>query len=115
MLDSLQEELGGQGKVRLLMHSIAFGNLKLIAPEEPPSDEASERLADRLGIEHERLREAADELFEDGVDGMEGIASAPEYSNERFLEDADVARTIYANTGATNRGVDPSKGTSASG
>lgn len=96
MLDSFQEELGGDGRVRLLMHSIAFGNLKLIAPEQPPSDEASERLAERLGIEHERLREAADELFEDGVDGMEGIASAPEYSNERFLEDADVARTIYA-------------------
>lgn len=96
MLDALQEELGGQGKVRLLMHSIAFGNLKLIGPGQPPSDEASERLAERLGIDHGTLREAADELFEDGVDGMEGIASAPEYSNERFLEDSDVARTIYA-------------------
>ncbi len=96
MLDTLEEELGGEGKVRLLMHSIAFGNLKLIGPEQPPSDEASERLAERLGIDHETLREAADELFEDGVDGVEGIASAPEYSNERFLEDSDVARTIYA-------------------
>lgn len=96
MLDGLAEELGEQGRVRLLLHSIAFGNLKLIAPEAPSSDEASERLAERLGVDADKLRAAADELFDDGVDGVQGIAAAPVYAQDRFLEDPDVARTIYA-------------------
>lgn len=96
ILDGLAEELGENGRVRLLLHSIAFGNLKLIAPEAPPSDEATERLAKRLGLETEQVRNAADELFEEGIDGMQGIAAAPAYAQDRFLEDPDVARTIYA-------------------
>lgn len=96
ILDALAGELGERGRIRLLLHSIAFGNLKLIGPEAPPSDEATERLASRLGLEAEQVREAADELFEEGVDGVEGIASAPAYAQDRFLEDSDVARTIYA-------------------
>lgn len=96
ILDSLADELGESGRVRLLLHSIAFGNLKLVGPEAPPSDEAASRLAERLGLDAETVREAADELFEAGVDGVQGLASAPAYAQDRFLEDADVARTIYA-------------------
>lgn len=96
ILDGLAEELGENGRIRLLLHSIAFGNLKLIAPEAPASDEATERLAKRLGLETEQVRNAADELFEEGVDGVQGIATAPAYAQDRFLEDPDVARTIYA-------------------
>lgn len=96
ILDSLSETLGGTGRVRLLLHSIAFGNLKLIGPEAPSSDEATRRLAKRLGLEPDQVRNAADELFEEGVDGVQGVASAPAYAQDRFLEDGDVARTIYA-------------------
>ena len=96
ILDALAGELGKEGKIRLLLHSIAFGNLKLVGPEAPPSNEAAERFAARLGIDAESVVEAADELFEDGVDGLQGLASAPAYAADRFLEDADVARTIYA-------------------
>jgi len=96
ILDALAGELGDDGRIRLLLHSIAFGNLKLIAPEPPPSNEATERLADRLGVDAVELRAVADELFEEGVDGLQGLASAPEYAQDRFIEDADVARTIYA-------------------
>lgn len=96
ILDALARALGSEGRVRVLLHSIAFGNLKLIAPEALPSNEATEKLAGRLGIDAEALRTAADELFEEGVDGVQGIASAPEYSSDRLLEDGDVARTIYA-------------------
>lgn len=96
ILDGLAEALGDRGRVRLLMHSIAFGNLKLITPEAVPSNEATEKLAARLGIDAEAVRTAADELFGEDVDGVQGIASAPEYSSERLLEHGDVARTIYA-------------------
>lgn len=96
ILDSLAEAIGPDGRVRLLLHSIAFGNLKLIGPEADASDEATEKLAERLGIAANAVREAADELFEENVDGVQGIAAAPAYAADNFLEDDDVARTIYA-------------------
>lgn len=34
VLDSLKEAMGESGKVRMLLHSIAFGNLKLLAPKK---------------------------------------------------------------------------------
>ena len=68
----------------------------MIGPEASSSDEATERLAARLGLETGVVREAADELFEEGVDGVQGLAAAPAYADDRFLEDGDVARTIYA-------------------
>lgn len=96
ILDEFSAELGAEGRVRLLMHSIAFGNLKLLAPEAPSSDDAAERLAGRLGLRADDVRAAADELFEEGVDGVQGIASAPAYAEDNYLADDDVARTIYA-------------------
>jgi NAD(P)-dependent dehydrogenase (short-subunit alcohol dehydrogenase family) len=39
VLDRLQEVMGSQGKVRLLFHSIAFGNLKPIAPDQDNSQQ----------------------------------------------------------------------------
>jgi NAD(P)-dependent dehydrogenase (short-subunit alcohol dehydrogenase family) len=35
VLDALAERLGERGRVRVLLHSIAFGNLKLLAPLPP--------------------------------------------------------------------------------
>ncbi|MFQ5528935.1 MAG: SDR family oxidoreductase [Gemmatimonadota bacterium] len=96
ILDGLEEALGPDGRVRLLLHSIAFGNLKLIASEGTSSDEATERLAGKLGASAEVVRDAADELFAEGIDGVQGIAAAPAYAQDMFLEDDDVARTIYA-------------------
>jgi len=37
LLDAIAAELGAEGRIRVLLHSIAFGNLKLVAPEEPPA------------------------------------------------------------------------------
>jgi NAD(P)-dependent dehydrogenase (short-subunit alcohol dehydrogenase family) len=96
LLDGLADALGDDGRVRLLLHSIAFGNLKLIAPEKSASDAAVERLAERLGTDPAEVRAAADELFEDGIDGLAGVAAAPVYADDRFLDDGDMARTIYA-------------------
>ena len=96
ILDGLSEHLGTGGKVRVLLHSIAFGNLKLIAPEALPGDAAVERLAERVDVDPVRLAEAADELFEEGVDGLQGIAGAPEYSSDRLIEEEDMARTVHS-------------------
>ena len=96
ILDGLAEALGAQARVRVVLHSIAFGNLKLIGPEAPVSYDARQRLAAELGIDEAALGEAADRLFAEGCDGVQGLTTAPEYSAEAFLEEEDMARTIHS-------------------
>ncbi len=47
-------------------------------------------------MDEERITGVADRLFAEGVDGILGIASPPRYSQEAFLEDEDMIRTVYA-------------------
>jgi NAD(P)-dependent dehydrogenase (short-subunit alcohol dehydrogenase family) len=96
ILAALAQELGESGRVRLLLHSIAFGNLKLLAPEAPSLSRAAAALASELGLDEARLREVADRLFAEGHDALSGLASPPVYSQVNFLEDEDFARTIHA-------------------
>jgi NAD(P)-dependent dehydrogenase (short-subunit alcohol dehydrogenase family) len=95
-LDALETELGPGGRVRVLLHSIAFGNLKLLVPEKPRAEDALEPLASRLGIDSGKLREAADELFAAGDDRSHALASPPVYSDRYFLDEDDFARTIHS-------------------
>ena len=95
ILDGLAEVLGVDGRIRVLLHSIAFGNLKLIGPEAPVNEVARTRLAEELGVEEMRLGEVADRLFEEGCDGLQSMTTAPEYSTE-LLDEEDMARTVHA-------------------
>lgn len=96
ILGAFTKTLGPQGKVRVLLHSIAFGNLKLIGPEAPPNDEACTQLAAALGVEESLLRETVDRLFEDGCDAVQGLTTAPQYAADLYLEEEDMARTVHA-------------------
>ena len=97
ILDGLGERLDTDGgRIRLLLHSIAFGNLKLIGPEAPDRSDARAALAEELGVSEEALAEAADRRFSEGLDALQGIASPPEYAQDLFLEEEDMVRTIYA-------------------
>ena len=97
ILDDLAQRLeAGGGRIRLLLHSIAFGNLKLIGPEAPAKSTARAALASELDIEEERLAEVVDRSFAEGVDGVQGLTSPPGYAQDLFLEDEDMVRTIYA-------------------
>ena len=96
ILDQLAPALGERGRVRLLLHSIAFGNLKLIAPEARREETARAALAQALGIEEARLAETADRLFAEGQDGLASLASAPAYPGEAFIEEEDLQQTIHA-------------------
>lgn len=96
VLEDLAEAMAPDGRIRVLLHSIAFGNLKLIAPEEARADRAVHRLAEALDLDAARLREVSDELFEGGVDGVQGLASPPAYPEGRYIEEDDMARTIHA-------------------
>lgn len=96
VLTALAERLGSDGRVRVLLHSIAFGNLKLIAPERRSPREGARALAQELGLEPARVLEAADRLFDAGTIELTGIASPPAYSDRFFLDDEDFARTVHA-------------------
>ena len=96
ILDGFAGALGGDGRVRVVLHSIAFGNLKLIGPEAPTNDTARKRLAKELGIDAAALGEAADQLFAEGCDGVQGLTTPPAYSAVSYLEEEDVALTIHA-------------------
>ena len=97
ILDGLAERLAADGgRVRLLLHSIAFGNLKLIGPEALPGNVARDTLARALDIDLARLAEVVDQQFAEGLDGVQGITSPPSYAQDLFLEDEDMVRTIYA-------------------
>ncbi|MEE9606337.1 MAG: SDR family oxidoreductase [Myxococcota bacterium] len=95
ILDRLAQAMGPEGRVRVLLHSIAFGNLKLIAPQRPPARNARRRLAAELAIDEDRLAQVADKLFAEGCDELHALASPPVYSRS-YLDDEDVARTVHA-------------------
>ena len=82
--------------MRLLLHSIAFGNLKLIAPEAKREETARAALAGALGIDEARLGEAVDRLFAEGVDALAGLTAPPEYPAAAFIEEEDLQQTIHA-------------------
>ena len=96
ILDRLAAAMGAEGRVRVLLHSIAFGNLKLVARERAAERSALPALAAELGIEPERLAAAVDALFAGGRDELAALASPPAYPASAFLDAEDFARTIHA-------------------
>lgn len=104
VLDDLKDRLGDTGRVRMLMHSIAFGNLRLLAPLDPAhGDHASaarSKLAAELGIDADKLTEALQTVFAAGDETETGalaeLAPPPTYDTSVHLEDEDFARTIYS-------------------
>ncbi|MBX7143395.1 MAG: SDR family oxidoreductase [Oligoflexia bacterium] len=96
VLSELPGYLNG-GKVRLLLHSIAFGNLKLLAPLKPESQaNAAQLLADKLGLEQTKLQSAIDELFAQGSAELASVATPPRYDSELLLRDEELSETIYS-------------------
>ncbi len=95
-IDEIAATLGKNGRIRVLLHSIAFGNLKLIAPEKPEARTAGPELAKRLGVDVAKLTEIADELFEAGEDGLHPLTSAPRYPDSSYLDEEDFGRTILS-------------------
>jgi NAD(P)-dependent dehydrogenase (short-subunit alcohol dehydrogenase family) len=96
VLDELAGILGSSGRVRVLLHSIAFGNLKLLTPEAPSERATVAALAQKLGTETEVLQAALDELFDAGDASAHALASPPAYSAKHFLDEDDFSRTIHA-------------------
>ena len=95
-LATLAATMGETGKVRVLLHSIAFGNLKPIAPgttDERPA-QAVAQLAQELGVPVDSVQAAVDQLVERGVGALHAL-QATTYG-DTLMDEEDMARTIYA-------------------
>jgi NAD(P)-dependent dehydrogenase (short-subunit alcohol dehydrogenase family) len=95
-LRELQGAMGPGGRVRLLLHSIAFGNLRPIArvAAAPAADAALERLAAALGVARAEVDRAVRQAADEGEPLWQTMR--PVDYGEALLEDEDMARTIYA-------------------
>jgi NAD(P)-dependent dehydrogenase (short-subunit alcohol dehydrogenase family) len=96
ILDALASALAPGQKVRLLLHSIAFGNLKLIAPEAKREETARAALARALGVDEALLTGAVDRLFAEGVDALAELATPPSYPAAAYIDEEDLQQTIHA-------------------
>lgn len=97
-LNSLTERMAGKGRVRLLLHSIASGNLKLLAalPSGPTDAEMGRKsLASHLGISEESLVKALQAAALE-ADALADIAWPPVFNVSALLEEEDYARTVHA-------------------
>lgn len=92
--DALKDTMG-EGKIKLLLHSIAFGNLKPIAPLKKDKTPSSlDKLAQKLNLDVSTLSDAIEDSFEAGEDSLFSLID-PKYS-DTLIEDDDMSRTIYS-------------------
>lgn len=95
-VEALRKAMAPEGQVRLLLHALACGNVKPIAPA--PADravgEALARLAAKLGVAGESLRQAVEELARDGADPLWRLT--PRASGGSLASDDDFAFTVQA-------------------
>jgi NAD(P)-dependent dehydrogenase (short-subunit alcohol dehydrogenase family) len=97
VLAGLAEAMGSSGRVRVFLHSIACGNLKLLVPGRGDRPQAARaRLAQALGVDAASVREAVTRLFAEGDPSFADLADPPAYNQDNILEDEDLARTAHA-------------------
>lgn len=98
VLDSLKNSIGENGRVRMLLHAVAFGNLKLLAPFSASSARklARDQMATALAIASEKMDKIVQNAFNDGADALHTLVDPPDYDNTRFLNKDDFAHTIQA-------------------
>ena len=96
VLDEVGEALGGNGCIKVVLHSIAFGNLKLAVKEQQADPKAVKALAEQLKLDENELQTTIDELMCKGHDAYQMLSTSTRYSESLFLEEEDLARTIHA-------------------
>ena len=94
ILAAMADQLNG-GKVRTLLHSIALGNLKPIAPVAKQSDAPIINLAAKLGLSAEKVKESINTLFNEGDISFADLAETPKYDDSVLINEEDMAQTIY--------------------
>jgi NAD(P)-dependent dehydrogenase (short-subunit alcohol dehydrogenase family) len=86
----------GSGKIKVLLHSIALGNLKLSAPALKESKEdALSSLARDLKLDRSLLETKVKDLFDAGHSEIASLLEKPSYDDTNLLNEEDVAQTVY--------------------
>ncbi|MFT3835843.1 MAG: SDR family oxidoreductase [Myxococcaceae bacterium] len=98
VLDELATRMGPAGKVRLVLHSIAFGNLKPLATPKPNAavSDAVAKLSQQLGVEVTAFSAAVKKAFDAGADVLAPLVETAAPEPGVALEDEDFARTVHA-------------------
>ncbi|HEX7486018.1 MAG TPA: SDR family oxidoreductase [Vicinamibacterales bacterium] len=94
VIDALATHLGTEGRVRVLLHSIAYGNLKPVVSPPAGTDSALDRLAEALAVPRAEFDRAVDQLADAGEPIFQALQ--PVNYGDSVLDDEDVARTIYS-------------------
>lgn len=96
VMDELKKAMNPSGRVRLLFHSIAFGNLKPIAPVKPSKtrEQAIDKLCQSFDVDRKTFDDTIVELANQGIDEVAPFMTSA-YS-EQFIDDEDMTRTIYS-------------------
>jgi NAD(P)-dependent dehydrogenase (short-subunit alcohol dehydrogenase family) len=100
-LDAVKEASAPGGNVRILLHSIAYGNLKPLVPASPSAgarwDRARGHMAAALGVTEDKLIRSLQPLFgEEESDTFHLLELASKRDPEPCLEEEDFERTIHA-------------------
>ncbi len=88
----------GSGKIKVLLHSIALGNLKLSAPAKKPAEgsvDTLSSLAQSLGLDRTQVESKLKDLFEAGHSEVASLLEKPAYDDTNLLNEEDVAQTVY--------------------
>lgn len=98
VLDELAPQLGESGRIRLVLHSVAFGNLKLLAPHTPSQKacDTRQKIAQDLNVAPDIFDRTLENAFTEGGDVLYPLVNPPAYNNDFFLDDEDFARTTHA-------------------
>ena len=97
VLDDLAAAMGDAGRVRLVLHAVAFGNLKLLAPYDPPNHarKAREKIAASAGIPEETLGNGLRRAFDEGCAALYLLMDPPDYG-KNILNKDDFSHTLQA-------------------
>jgi len=94
VLAAMADHLAG-GRVRTMLHSIALGNLKPIAPVAKQSDVPLQNLAAKLGVSVDKVKESVNSLFLEGDVSFADLAETPRYDDTVLIGEEDMSQTIY--------------------
>lgn len=95
VVGELTEALGGEGRVRMLLHAIAPQGHRPLASLPSPERDVAGALAEKLGVDEARVRAAADGLLAAGRSAAYGLASRPLSSEEDLLDEREFAHAVH--------------------
>jgi NAD(P)-dependent dehydrogenase (short-subunit alcohol dehydrogenase family) len=94
-IDTLTSNLAPEGRVRVLMHSIAYGNLKpIVAARLSDKAQPLDRLAGALGLPRAQVDRAVQRLSDEGEPVFQFL-NPVEYGDS-LIDEEDMARTIHS-------------------